>query len=183
MPELSQIPPQAWFWIDLLFNLTMAAAGIWLAVTVFVIWRRSASNLTPVSDVSKNRRAQPDFLKVNEKARREAMARGEAFDRELDTRDRDEAEQLRRKGRHKGNLVQRLAGLVSLLMAVFTLASMVVSTIWQVGFMGSILEQYAPGERLLLVVQKHPVGVAIAVLVIAYHVFRFFSDRKWEQED
>ncbi len=183
MPELSQIPPQAWFWIDLLFNLTMAAAGIWLAMTVFVIWRRSASNLTPVNDVSKNERAQPDFLTVDEKARREAMARGEAFDRELDKRDRNEAAQLRRKGRHKRNAAQRIAGLVSLMMAVFTLLSMVVSTIWQIGFMGRVLEQYAPGERLFLVVQKHPIGVTIAALVIAYHVFRFFSDRKWEQED
>ena len=182
MPDPEQIPPEAWYWIDLLFNLTMAAAGIWLAATVFVIWRRSASNLTPVSDVDKNRRAQPDFLSVDEKARKEAMARGEAFDRELDKRDREEAADLRRGARRKASPMQRVAGLVSLFMAVFTLLSMIVSTIWQIGFMGRILEQYAPGERLMVVVQKHPIGVTIAVLVIAYHIFRFFTDRKWEQE-
>lgn len=183
MPDINDIPPDAWPWIDLLFNVTLAVVGIWLAVTVFVMWRRSASNLTPVNSVDRNKRAQPDFLKVDEAARREAAERGEAFDKELDKRDEEEAHNLRRQARRGRSAGQRLAGLVSLFMAAFTLVSMIVSVVWQIGFMGRILEQYSAGDRLLMVVQSHPIGVTVALLVIAYHIYRFFSDRKWEQED
>lgn len=182
MPTLDDIPPDAWPWIDLVFNLTMVAVGIWLAVTVFVLWRRNASNLTPVNSVERNRKAQPDFLSVDEKARREAIERGEAFDRELDKRDREEAADLRRRAARRRSPLQRIAGLVSLFMAVFSLLSVIVSVVWQVGVMGRMLEEYSAGDRLMLVVQKHPIGVAIAVLVIAYHIYRFFTDRKWQEE-
>ncbi|MEM1149194.1 MAG: hypothetical protein AAGI03_01350 [Pseudomonadota bacterium] len=182
MPTLDEIPPDAWPWIDLVFNFTCVVAAIWLASTVFVIWRRSASNLTPVNSVGTRRSAQPDFLSVDEKSRREAISQGEAFDKELDKRDRDEASTLRKAARGRRSPVQRIAGLVSLFMAVFSLLSMIVSVIWQIGFMGRILEQYSAGERLVIVIQKHPIGVSVALLVIGYHVFRFFTDRKWEQE-
>ncbi|MCI4644101.1 MAG: hypothetical protein MRY64_04905 [Hyphomonadaceae bacterium] len=179
---IDQIPAEAWPWIDLLFNITCAAAGIWLAITVFVLWRRAASNVTPVSSVPKNKRAQPDFLEVDEKARREAIARGEAFDKELEARDRAEARQERRAAKHKRSPLQRIAGLITLLMAIFSLVSAAVSVIWQVGFIGNMLEQYSAGDRLMALVTHHPIGVTIAVLVICFHIYRFFTDRKWQQE-
>ena len=72
---LDQIPPEAWPLITLLLNVTMAVAAVWLALTVFVWWRRSASNLTPVQSAGKNKAAQPDFLKVDHAAREAAIAR------------------------------------------------------------------------------------------------------------
>lgn len=182
MPTLDDIPPDAWPWIDLVFNLTFVVVGVWLAITVFVLWRRSASNLTPVTSVERNRKAEPDFLSVDEKARREAVERGERFDRELDKRDREEASDLRRRSARPRGPLQRIAGLISLFMAVFSLLSVGVSVVWQVGVMGRMLEEYSAGDRLMLVIQKHPIGVTIALMVIAYHVYRFFTDRKWEQE-
>ena len=179
---IDQIPAEAWPWIDLLFNLTCAAAGIWLAVTVFVIWRRTASNVTPVNSVSKNKSAQPDFLEVDQKARREAIARGEAFDKELEARDREEARAERRSAKRNRSPLQRIAGIIALLMAIFSLVSAAVSVIWQVGFIGNMLEQYSAGDRLMALVTNHPIGVTVAVLVICFHVYRFISDRKWQQE-
>lgn len=179
---LDQIPADAWPWIDLLFNITCAAAGIWLAVTVFVIWRRTASNVTPVNAVPKNKRAQPDFLEVDQKARREAMERGEAFDKELDARDRNEAREERRTARRKQSPLQRLAGLIAFLMAVFSLVSAAVSVIWQVGFVGRMLEEYSASDRMMALVTHHPIGFTVAGLVIVFHVYRFFTERKWQQE-
>ena len=46
---LDRIPPEAWPLIDLLLNVTMIVAAVWLAITIFVLWRRQASNLTPVT--------------------------------------------------------------------------------------------------------------------------------------
>ncbi len=179
---LEQIPAEAWPWIDLLFNITCAAAGIWLAITVFVIWRRAASNVTPVNAVPKNKRAQPDFLEVDQKARREAIARGEAFDKELETRDRAEAREQKRAAKSKRSALQRIAGLITLLMAVFSLVSAAVSVIWQVGFVGRMLEEYSASERFMALVTEHPIGFTVAALVILFHIYRFFTDRKWQQE-
>ena len=179
---LSNIPPEAWPWIDLIFNLTCAAAGLWLAVTVFVIWRRNASNLTPVSSVPTNKRAQPDFLKVNEKARREAIARGEDFDKELEKRDRDEAAALRKAARRRQSPLQRITSLISLFLAVSSLLSVIVSVIWQVGTFSRVVEQYSASDRLLAIIADHPIGVTVAALIIALHIFRFINDRKWQQE-
>ncbi len=182
MPEtvqdtLDKIPPEAWPLIDLLFNLTMAAAGIWLAITVFVIWRRKSSNLTPVNVPDKNRKAQPDFLKVDKKARQTAINRGESFDKELQRREREEARNKARKNRDPSSIGQRIAGLITLIMSLFTLASMIYGSIFTVTRMGGMMEEYSTQERIVAVIQNHPIAFAITVLVIIARIFTFFTKR------
>ena len=176
---LDQIPPEAWPLIDLLFNLTLAAAGIWLAVTVFVLWRRHASNLTPVNAASKSRRAQPDFLKVDQKARDEAIARGESFDKELERREREEAAEA--AGKRHMTLSERIASFVSFYMSLFTLATMVFGAIFQVSRMGSMMQEFSSIERILTVIQNHPIAFTVASLVVIFHVYRFFAHRQWQE--
>ena len=179
---LDQIPPEAWPLIDILFNLTMAATGIWLAITVFVWWRRSASNLTPVNAATKDSGAQPDFLKVDEKARAEAIERGEAFDKEIERREREaERAKAAAAGRTPLTVSQRLARFLSFFMSLFTLATMIFGAIFQVTRMGQMMEQYSTADRIFTVIQTHPISFTVATLVIVFQVYRFFVDRKWQE--
>lgn len=178
---LNQIPPEAWPLIDLLFNLTMAATGIWLAITVFVIWRRASSNLTPVNAAGKSGKAQPDFLKVDKKARAEALERGEAFDKELERREREAAKAEARGKRKPASLGQRIASLASFFMSLFTLATLIFGAIFQVSRMGQMMKDYSAPERIIAVIEAHPISFTIATLVIVHQVYRFISDRKWQE--
>jgi len=178
---LNTIPPEAWPLIELLFNITMATVGIWLAITVFVWWRRSASNLTPVNAAGRNKSAQPDFLKVDDQARAQAEARGEAFDKQLVRQEREAAKAEARGGRERRSASQKIAGLLSFLMSLFTLATMIVGAIWQVSRMGQLMQEYSTFERIVAVVQNHPISFSVAALVIGFHVFRFFTDRQWKE--
>lgn len=178
---VAAIPDEAWPLIQWLGTATAVATAIWIALSVFIWWRRSASNLTPVMAAEVNRRASPDFLERDEAGRAEAIARGAAYDKSLDARDadaarkRDKADRNARKGRG-------LARGVSFAMALFTLATMISGTIFQVSYMGRLWEEYSAGERMFLVVQKHPLTFAIGALVILYNIVRFIADRKWQQE-
>lgn len=179
---LRSIPPEAWPVIDVLFNVTCVVTAIWLATAVFIWWRRSSSNLTTSSSATPNWKATPDFLSVDEKARREAIKRGEQFDRELDKQDREDERAARRRARAKETRVGRMARLISLFMALFSLATMISGTVFQVTFMGRIWEQYSASERLMGVVQAHPIGVGVTVLVIVYNLVTFVTKRQWEEK-
>ncbi len=178
---LNQIPPEAWPLIDLLFNLTMASIGIWLAITVFVWWRRSASNLTPVNAASKNRKAEPDFLSVDHKARAEALERGETFDKEIARREREAEKTKAREGRSPASVGQRMARFLSFFMSLFTLATMIFGAIFQVTRMGTMMKEYSTLERIGAVIMNHPISFSVAALVIGFQVYRFFIDHKWQE--
>ena len=189
MPEtLNQIPPEAWPLIDLLFNITMVSVAIWLAITIFVWWRRSASNLTPVNAAGKNKNAQPDFLKVDQSARSEAIERGESFDKEIERRERAEARAAARAHQPRGTVSERLARFVSFFMSLFTLATMIFGAIFQVTRMGDMMREYSTtgvnvGREVadLTVIQNHPISFTIAGLVIVFQIYRFFVDRNWQE--
>lgn len=182
---LQQIPPEAWPIIDILFNVTMAAAGIWLALTVFVIWRRHASNLTPVNATSRNHKAQPDFLKVDQKARAEAIKRGDAHEKALDRRD---AEEVRAEAKANSALrrkpltfAQRLAGLVTFVMSVFTLFSIVTTSIFTVSRMGDMVGEMSAVDRMVAIVMAHPIAVSVCLLIIFARIYtQFFMIAKKE---
>jgi len=175
---LDQIPPEAWPLITLLLNVTMAVAAVWLALTVFIWWRRSASNLTPVQAAGKNKSAQPDFLKVDHAARDAAIARGAAYDEALEKRARQEAMAGKRR---PASVASRLAGLLSFLMSIFTLATMIYGAIFQVSRMGSMMQEYSSIERIGAVIANHPIAFAVTSLVIIVHVYRFFKSRQWQE--
>ncbi|HPE46831.1 MAG TPA: hypothetical protein PLR76_00465 [Hyphomonas sp.] len=176
---LRSIPPEAWPLIDILFNVTCAVTAVWLAVSVFIWWRRSASNLTTVSSASPRRGAQPDFLEVDTKARAEAIKRGERFDQELERRERAEERESRRQAR-TGKKASRWARFISLAMALFSLATMISGTIFQVSIMGAYWEQFSAGERIMAMIRHYPLGVAVTVFVIGYNLITFFINRQWE---
>ena len=174
---LDQIPPEAWPLLEFLLLVSAILAGVWLIITLFILWRRSASNLTPVNAARKNKKAQPDFLKVDEKARREAMERGESFEKELERRERIEARQ------EDGgmSLVQRIIGLASFLMSVFTLLTMILGAIFQVTRMGSMLETYSSADRILTVIQNNPIAFGIVAFVTVFYIYQFVTKKPWKE--
>lgn len=179
---LDRVPPDAWPLVDRLFQITVGVAAIWLALTIFIYWRRRAANLTPVTAPRPNRDAQPDFLNVDHKARREAIERGEAFDRQLEEREAEEARRAEMVALGSATSAGRLARIASLVMSLFTLATMVIGSIANVGKMGEMMQQYSSGERILAVVRAHPIGTAVIVLVLAAALFQFFTERRWRPE-
>lgn len=179
---VNAIPPDAWPLIDMLFNTTLIVTGLWLVWTLFVAWRRSASNLTSVSGARANRNAEPEFLSVDEKARKQAIKRGEGFDKELDRRDREGERAERHAARKRETMVSRIGRLVSLGMALFSMATMISGTMFQVSIMGRYWEQYSASERLMRVIEDHPIGVTITVLVILYNLITFVLNFRKKQE-
>lgn len=177
---LESVPPEMLPLIGILFNITAAVTAVWLAWSVFIWWRRSASNLTPVSGAAPNKKAQPDFLSVDHGARKEAIKRGETFDKELDQRDRDETRAAKRAARMKETRMGRIGRLISFGMALFSLATMVSGTLFQVTIMGRYWEQYSASDRVVAVITQHPIAVFITVSVILYNVVNFITSKKWE---
>lgn len=177
---INSIPPDAWPLIDLMFNITCVVTALWLAWTVFIWWRRSASNLTSVPAASPNSKATPDFLSIDKEARKDAIKRGESFDKELKRRDREALERLKHGEKSKLGMVGRIGRIVSLLMALFSIATMISGTMFQVSILGTYWERYSASERLMAVIESHPIGVAITVFVILYNLVSFVISRKRE---
>ena len=75
-------------WLTYLMWGAVAFAALWLVSTIFIHMRRRATNLTSAQQAGVNKNAAPDFMKVDHKARDEAMKRGEAYDQELVEREK-----------------------------------------------------------------------------------------------
>lgn len=177
---IEAVPEEAWPLIELMFNVTLVFTALWLTWTIFIVWRRSASNLTAIRGASANPDAEPDFLSVDTKARKEAIAKGETFEKEMQRRDRDEAKNAIQAARGKETMLGRFGRLISFGMALFSIATMISGTLFQVTIMGRYWEQYSATERLTAVIQNHPIGVSVTVAVILYNVITFVMKRNRE---
>jgi hypothetical protein len=171
---VDRIPPEAWPLIDTLFRITVPLTLLWLFLALVAWWRRRAYNLTVASTASRSKKAQPDFLRVDEKARKAAIARGEAHEEFLENREREE-------GKDPLSLGQRLAGFASLIMSLFTLSTMVFGAVSNIQNMGKAFQvpghlgKDAKGDRRSLF------GTILAVFVIGWYVYKYFADRKWKR--
>jgi len=175
------IPPDAWPLIDFLMNATLICVAVWVLISLFVYIRRRASNLTPVHSAKTNKKASPDFLKVDTKARKQAIERGDDFEKDLRRAEKEEARAHARALRGKATLGQKIAGLASLLMSLFTLATMVFGAIFHVSRMGTMMTNYSSGERITKVIETHPIAFSVAAFVIFYQIYRYFAGRKWKE--
>jgi hypothetical protein len=177
------VPEQYLPLLDWAYTATIVFAVLWLATWIFIALRRNASDLTPVLAADYDPKARPDFLSINEKKRKEAIARGQSYDRELDKSEAAEAKKAARHAKTPLTLTQRVLRLISLLMAVFSLATMIGGAIFQVTYITGLLKSIGAWERVVELVQKHPVGFSVAAIVILYHVITFFTDKKWQPKD
>jgi hypothetical protein len=177
------VPAQYLPLLDWAYTGTIVFAALWLLSWMFIAMRRNASDLTPVLAADYDPKARPDFLKINDKKRKAALERGQDYSRQLDKTEAEQARREARKSKAPLTLAQRIFRLVSLLMSIFSLATMIGGAIFQVTYITGLLKNVGAWERFVELVEKHPIGFTVASIVILYHVVTFFTDKKWEPKD
>lgn len=180
---IEKIPPEAWPAIDLMMNILIGLFIVWIALALVAWWRRRAYNLTIASTARLNRKAQPDFLNVDQKARTKAMERGEAHAKALDEREAaaEDALAALKAAKEPVTIASRIASTATLLMSIFTLLTGLTGAIFNITRVGDYLEQATMGERLSYLVQEHPIGTVVAVFVIGFNVWRYGAEKKWQK--
>lgn len=179
---VDKIPPEAWPLIDSLFRWTLIVVAIWLVISILAWWRRRAYNLTVAATARRSRKAQPDFLKVDEKARDAAIRRGEAHEAVLEDRERDEALAALKASKDPLSFGQRIAGIAAAGMSVFTLLTIILGAVTNVSKMGEALQTLSSVEKVKAIVSQHLAGTIIVLLVIAWHIYKYVADRQWKEE-
>ena len=178
---IDQIPPDAWPFIDLMFRITIALAIIWIVLVLIAWWRRRAYNLTVASTARKSKKAQPDFLSVDKKAREEAIERGERHEKHLEEREREEALAALKAAKEPVTWASRIASAATFLMSLFTLLTGFAGTVLGVGRMEGYLVEAGTDGKIEYLLREHTIGCIVVVLVIAYHIWRYVAEKKWKK--
>lgn len=179
---VDRIPPEAWPLIDTLFRITIVIALVWLLLALVAWWRRRAYNLTVASTASRSKKAQPDFLRVDEKARKAAIERGEAHEEVLEEREREEALAALKAAKDPLSFSQRLAGFAAAAMSIFTLSTVIFGAVTNVTRMGEALQAVSSFEKIRIIIVNNWLGTLIALFVIVWHIYKYYADRKWKEE-
>jgi hypothetical protein len=188
-PPLEGAPPapvaEEWIFLGIpgtfLMWAAVAFAALWLGSTVFIQMRRRATNLTSAHQAGVKKEATPDFLKVDDKARAEALKRGEQYDKELVEREKAEAEAKAGKPSAKKDpvsMVKLLSGGAAFLFSLFTLLGSVLGTFRTLETAGVKMSQF---EQLGAIIAKYPIPTAICVFVIGYTIYVWVSQKKWAE--
>jgi hypothetical protein len=180
MPEI-EIDARYQPFIDALLTATVVATAVWLALVIFIMLRRRASNLTPIQ-AAPRKDVRPGFLTVDHKKQADMKRDGAAYDAELARREEDEEAEkaARQDAKRPDTMLARFARLISVIMSVFTLATLIGGVIFNVNYIGGMLREYSTVDRIIAVVSHYPIAVTVAVLVIGYHVYSYIAGRKWK---
>jgi len=165
-------------WMLLLMYGAVALAGIWLVATVFIHMRRRATNLTSAQQAGVRKNAAPDFMKVDHKAREEAMKRGETFEKELVEREKAEAAGKLPVKKEPANIVKMISGIAAFGFSLFTLLGAVLGTFRTLDQAGL---QMSKMDQIGAIIVKHPIPAIICLFVIGYTIFIWVSQKKWAE--
>lgn len=176
-----QIPPDAWPMIDMMFRITIGLTIVWVILSLIGWWRRRAYNLTIASTAKKRKKAQPDFLKVDEKARKEAIKAGERHEDSLDDREKEEALAALKAAKGPVAWSERIASAATFLMSIFTLLTGFSGAIFGVKRLDGYLADAGTAGRLEYLLREHTIGCIVVVFVIGYHTWRYFAEKKWKK--
>jgi hypothetical protein len=176
------IPPEYLPYIEVLFNGTVVVTTIWLLLVAFILLRRNASNLTPIQAAKVNKNIKPAFLNVDHEKQEDMKNQGAAYDAELKRREAEEAREKTEKDEPKRpeTIFARIARVLSVIMSVFTLATMIGGVIFNVNYLGGLLREYSATDRFRAIVERYPIAVTVAALVIIYHIYTYIAGRKWK---
>ena len=179
---LAELP--SWVPQQLLIQATTIAAVVWLALTVFIVWRRSATNLTPVDLPSVNRKVQPDFLKRDVKGQQAALARADAADKELTERERQRQVALAAKdqppavGAVHSSRSWQIMGLIAVSLAIATLATVLIGAFMPDSTIGRYITEKGGLEAFV----EHPVGIGLSLVVLALKLILHLGGRTQQQQ-
>jgi hypothetical protein len=167
-------------WLTYLMWGAVAFAALWLVSTIFIHMRRRATNLTSAQQAGVNKNAAPDFMKVDHKARDEAMKRGEAYDQELVEREKAAAaaaagEKLKKE---PVGILKMISGIAAFLFSLFTLVGAIVSTFRTLDSAGVQLSKM---DQVGAVVAQYPIPSIICIFVIGYTIYIWVSQKRWTQ--
>ena len=157
--------------LDLLFNLTIVVAAAWFCLTVFIYWRRSVTNLTPVDVPSRNQKAQPDFLKVDHKKRNEALKRGDAYAKKIGSETAADATAFKAK---------TVVRIIAVLLSFAVLAAVLIGAFFPESTIGQFIGDYTKENQLMEVIKAKPIAIGVAATVLVVGIFGIFlrSDRQ-----
>ena len=145
-----QVPPAVAAWIDRVMLVFLALVVLWLVLKVVGFAYRRSYNLTPVA-TARSKDIRPDFLEVDHKKQKELLERGAEFGRAappgLATAERAAS---------VGVLVSGLGSFVTTVFFAFGTVQMFDNT-WRT---------ISAKDRFVAMVQTHPVGFAIALVMI-----------------
>ena len=182
IPPLDGAPPATEVvlpdWLAYVMWAAVAFAVLWVVSTIFIQMRRRATNLTSAHQAGVKKEATPDFMKVDQKARDAAMQRGQAYEKELDTREAAEAAAAAGKGAKKPpmNMLKTISGIASFAFSLFTLLGAVLGTFKTMDAAGAQLSKF---DQVGVMFMKYPVPAIICLFVIGYTIFVWVSQKKW----
>ncbi len=165
-------------WLVYMMWGAVAFAALWLVSTVFIHMRRRATNLTSAQQASVRKDAAPDFLKVDHKARDAAMERGEAYEKELEEREKAEAAAGMKPKKEPVGILKMISGIAAFLFSLFTLVGAIVGTFRTLDGAGVQLSKL---DQVGAVVTQYPIPSLICVFVIGYTIFVWVSQKRWAQ--
>ena len=184
IPPLDGAPPStevvAPEWLVYVMWAAVAFAVVWVVSVIFIQMRRRATNLTSAHQAGVKKEATPDFMKVDQKARDAAMQRGQAYEKELDTREAAEAAAAAGKGAKKPpmNMLKTISGIASFAFSLFTLLGAVLGTFKTMDAAGAQLSKF---DQVGVMFVKYPIPTIICLFVIGYTIFVWVSQKKWAE--
>jgi hypothetical protein len=145
-----QLPPAVAGWIDRFLYLFLGLVLRWVVLKVIGFSMRRAYNLTPAG-TAKSKNLKPDFLKVDHRERERLIDRGRQF---------DEAQEVPvKKALNAAGFGVIASGLVSFVSAAFF-------ALGRIEDYDEIWRNLSARERFVAIVQSHPFGFAVALLII-----------------
>jgi hypothetical protein len=145
-----QIPPLVAAWVDRVVFVLVTLILVWVVLELVGYFMRRAYNLTPVG-TAKSKNVRPDFLKVDHSARDEMVRKGKQFD----------VAQMAGVG--------KAATAISIGAGISGCLSFVIAAFLALGNIQGYEEtwnKFSSPEKFLAIVQNHPYGFFIAVVVV-----------------
>lgn len=177
LPQL-EVPAWAEPWL-LGLGIAMAALFVlWLAATVVRAMHRRAYNLTK-AETAPATAGRPRFLAVDEKARAEALARGDAYERPTDGAPPAAAPPP--TGQSATNLWGLFSRLGAVIIALAHVGVAVVSVTAMLKDANEVMQDVSAMDCVRAVVTRYWFGLLLGLIVIIAEVVQFFRARKGAQ--
>jgi hypothetical protein len=160
-------PEQVDTWLNALAWVLTACTVLWIATSIVGHLHRRNYNLTK-ADASGGKVVRPDFLDVDHKARREAIRRGETYEKQLDAR-----EAAAKAPPTTAESAGRWARWAATGTAIFTLAGTILGTFSKVSALEQNIQQVGSWDQFVQTVSDHKLGATIAFAVIGAQIVLF----------
>lgn len=174
LPAFPQIVIPQWAepWLYWLGLGMVALFVLWLAASVVSAMHRRAYNLTKMETAPK-RAADPAFLKVDGKARDEALQRGDAYERPG-----AEAPAPAATARSATSLWGLFSRIGALVIALAHVGVAVVSVTAMLKDADEVVQTVSAAECIQAVVTRYWFGLLLGLIVIIAEVVQFFRSRR-----